>query len=264
MEANKARETAILFGLLLSKFGMQALRAFGFRSYRQAYNAIGYATGVPPASVKNYRDEFDPHFDNPRRGWHGRRPKAAYMNYLDTFGGETLEVLVTHLQMRLFPVQTWREIGLLTDEAANARVAQRLITGKAAEMYFLQHYTHEPRFRDCVVRDTTLLACGYDFVVEASEAIVCYVEVKGLQGTSGTVSLTEKEYHVASLQQENYCLFLVCNFNERPYHRSLFDPLRKLHNLRAVEERIVRTTYVAHLDTRSRVMPNPDEAVPGT
>ena len=38
---------------------------------------MGYALGSKPASVKNYRDEFDPLFPNDRQGWH-KRPMRPY------------------------------------------------------------------------------------------------------------------------------------------------------------------------------------------
>ena len=40
-------------------------------------NVIGFALGAKPASIKNYRDEFDPVFPNKRKGWH-KRPMRNY------------------------------------------------------------------------------------------------------------------------------------------------------------------------------------------
>jgi hypothetical protein len=36
------------------------LKELSFESFVEAFNVIGYALGSKPASIKNYRDEFDP------------------------------------------------------------------------------------------------------------------------------------------------------------------------------------------------------------
>lgn len=71
------RDKLILAGLYLSKFDMAGLRSLGFSSFIEAYNVIGFALGAKPASIKNYRDEFDPVFPNKRKGWH-KRPMREY------------------------------------------------------------------------------------------------------------------------------------------------------------------------------------------
>ena len=53
------------------------MKRLGFGGFREACNVVGYALGSKPASVKNYRDEFDPLVPNPRQGWHNR-PRRAY------------------------------------------------------------------------------------------------------------------------------------------------------------------------------------------
>ncbi|MCY7329925.1 MAG: hypothetical protein LH618_15330, partial [Saprospiraceae bacterium] len=68
-----SRKTAIVIGLYLSKFDEEGIMALGFKGPVEAFNTLGYAIGVKPASIKNYRDEFDPYFSNPRKGWHNRQ-----------------------------------------------------------------------------------------------------------------------------------------------------------------------------------------------
>ena len=51
------------------------------------FNVVGYALGSKPASIKNYRDEFDPLVSKRRKGWH-KRPTREYclrifQNYKD-------------------------------------------------------------------------------------------------------------------------------------------------------------------------------------
>ena len=75
--AGTERERLILAGLYLSKYDSVGLRELGFGSFVEAFNVIGYALGSRPASIKNYRDVFDPLFPNRRRGWH-KRPVRDY------------------------------------------------------------------------------------------------------------------------------------------------------------------------------------------
>src|SRR5580704_10731725 len=71
------REKLILVGLYLSKYDSVGLKRLGFDSFVEAFNVVGYAMGSRPASIKNYRDEFDPLFPNRRKGWH-KRPIRDY------------------------------------------------------------------------------------------------------------------------------------------------------------------------------------------
>lgn len=71
------REKLILTGLFLSRYDLAGVRKLGFESFVEAFNVIGYALGEKPASIKNYRDEFDPIFPNKRKGWH-KRPMRQY------------------------------------------------------------------------------------------------------------------------------------------------------------------------------------------
>ena len=70
------RERLILVGLYLSKYDSVGVKKLGFDSFTEAFNVIGYALGSKPASIKNYRDEFDPFFPNRRKGWHKRQIRS--------------------------------------------------------------------------------------------------------------------------------------------------------------------------------------------
>jgi hypothetical protein len=71
------RQKLILAGLYLSKYDEIGLKRLGFDSFHEAFNVVGYSLGSRPASIKNYRDEFDPLFPNARKGWH-KRPIRSY------------------------------------------------------------------------------------------------------------------------------------------------------------------------------------------
>jgi len=66
------RAKSILTGLYLSKYSQEGLKELGFKSFQEAFNVLGFSLSSKPASLKNYRDEFDPLFPNNRKGWHKR------------------------------------------------------------------------------------------------------------------------------------------------------------------------------------------------
>ena len=64
----EANRKEMLAGLFLSKFDVKGLRELGFSTWNEAYNALALAVHGRPLSVKAYRDEFDPFFENLRNG----------------------------------------------------------------------------------------------------------------------------------------------------------------------------------------------------
>jgi hypothetical protein len=121
-------------------------------------------------------------------------------------------------------------------------VAKRLITGKAAEEYFKMHYLYIEPFVGYELKDTTDLACGFDFKLSHNIDFYC-VEVKGLNLNTGSIIMTEKEYMVANDLRDKYCLFLVKNFIEKPVHQYVFNPLNSGLNFKKIEQTVVQTSY---------------------
>src|SRR6266699_3324653 len=85
------RERLILAGLYLSKYDLLGLKKLGFKAFREAFNVIGYAMGSQPASIKNYRDEFDPLFPNRRKGWHKRKTRDYCLKVFEEYKNLDLE-----------------------------------------------------------------------------------------------------------------------------------------------------------------------------
>jgi hypothetical protein len=79
------REKLILVGLFLSKYDSLGLKRLGFHDFSEAFNVFGYAMGSKPASIKNYRDEFDPLFPNRRKGWHRRTTRDYCMKVFEEY-----------------------------------------------------------------------------------------------------------------------------------------------------------------------------------
>jgi Domain of unknown function (DUF3883) len=222
------RQKLILSGLYLSKFDSIGLNRLGFDNFVEAFNAIGYALGSRPASVKNYRDEFDPLFPNKRKGWH-KRPTRDYC-------GEIYEKYKS-LDLTEFAGLVGSFFGLDSDTPTEegrteeirgeSAFAQRLITGLAAERYFEAVHSSLPEFEGLLLENTTRFGCGYDFRLrqEPNEKDFIAIEVKGLKEQSGSLSMTPKEYNAASTLRERFFLFVVRNFREKPYHTIFRNPV---------------------------------------
>jgi len=244
MKSNfSTRDKSILVGLYLSKFNEDALRTLGFRGFNEAFNTLGYSIGSKPASIKNYRDEFDPLFPNPRKGWHKRPIRDYCKQFYDDFS--KLKINAFTELIKSFVLDNY-DIVKITEKAGrkdlSETVAKRLVTGKAAEEYFKQNYNLVPNFMNYVLKDTTNFACGFDYKLSLEKNFYC-VEVKGLNGNSGGIALTEKEFYVANELKKKYCLFVVMNFVEKPNHQFFFDPLNSKLTFKKVERKVTQINY---------------------
>ncbi len=237
------RDKAILIGLYLSKFDDDGLKALGFEGVKQAFNILGYSIGSKPASIKNYRDEFDPYFPNPRKGWHKRQLREYCKKFLDTFSGLDFidfTELIKGFVIKDYAIEQF--INKIEKRDYAETVAKRLITGTAAEEYFKVNFHKINEFEKFDLSDATKLACGFDFKLSFDLKYYC-VEVKGLNTNSGSISMTEKEFNVAQNLKERYCLFVVSNFIETPAHQYFFDPLSSRLSFKKTERPIIQITY---------------------
>lgn len=238
----KVREKAILFGLFLSKFNETGLEELGFTSYIEAFNAIGLALNCNPASIKNYRDEFDSLFPNNRKGWQRETRqycKDIYDNFkdldLDSFTDLIKKAIYKNSDLEILSEYIERQ------QDNNTSFAKRLITGQAAENYFQENYYKIDIFSRYELEDTTKLGCGFDFKLHTNNNYIA-VEVKGLNETTGNVSLTNKEHRVAEFLHERYFLFIVKNFKETPFHTYYQNPLNKI-SFNKIEQNITQISW---------------------
>lgn len=240
------REKSILAGLYLSKFDFDGLKYLGFDSFTEAFNAIGLALGVQPASVKNYRDEFDPLFPNKRKGWHKRRIRKYCKDIYDTFHALNLKNFSLLLKDIIYKDH---DLDVLMEEVAKSEgdkensFAKRLITGQAAEQYFRNIFLSVDLFKGHYFEDTTKAGCGFDFKLVAKEKGYFFgVEVKGLNDQNGNIVLTNKEHTVAGLLKERYFIFVVKNFREKPYHQLYRDPIESL-KFNKIKNRVIQISW---------------------
>jgi hypothetical protein len=249
MDQLSLREKSVLSGLYLSKFDTEGLHYLGFDTFTEAFNVIGHSLGVRPASVKNYRDEFDPLFPNDRQGWH-KRPIREYCKAVyDTFNDLQLDAFAKLLKEAVYKDHA---IDVLMEEVARKAgaeeesFAKRLITRQAAEQYFKSVYKGIEVFSGFTIEDTTKLGCGFDFRLVSSD-IFYGVEVKGLNEASGSIALTDKEHSVATLLKSRYFLFVVKNFREEPFHEMYQDPLSGKLTFNRVEQRTVEISWTTRV-----------------
>ena len=135
-----SREKLILAGLYLSKYDSLGLQQLGFESFMEAFNVIGYALGSRPASIKNYRDEFDPFFPNLRKGWHKRPIREYCLKVYEEYGNLDLESFAGVIKSFVgYDDNVWSGVQPVQENEElyeSPSYFSRLATGLAAEQYF--------------------------------------------------------------------------------------------------------------------------------
>ncbi len=244
-----AREKLILAGLYLSKYDSLALKRLGFATFTEAFNAIGYALGSQPASIKNYRDEFDPLFPNHRKGWHKRPIRSHCLKLFEEYKRLDLESFASLVESFVgYDENVWSADRVTTERAEREPgFARRLITGLAAERYFESVLPGLAEFEGYAPENTTRLGCGYDFRLQAGGSTdFLAVEVKGLRERTGGLSMTAKEHEVAGTLGDRFFLFVVKNFRELPFHEMHQNPLGRLRFTKS-ERVIVQVAWLANV-----------------
>ena len=241
------REKLILAGLYLSKYDSLGLKKLGFESFNEAFNVMGYAMGSRPATIKNYRDEFDPLYPNRRKGWHKRPIRDYCLRLFEKYGNLDLESLTGLVKSFVgYDENAWSEVQANEDQDESGYFAKRLITGLAAERYFESVQPSLPEFKGCVVENTTRLGCGYDFRLRTeTHKDFLAVEVKGLKERMGSLSMTPKEHDVAAALRNRFFLFVVKNFQESPFHEIFQNPLSGRLRFRKSEIVTVHVSWLA-------------------
>jgi hypothetical protein len=241
------REQLILAGLYLSKYDSLGLKKLGFESFAEAFNVIGYAMGSRPASIKNYRDEFDPLFPNRRKGWHKRPVRDYCLKVFERYKNFDLESFTGLVRSFVgYDENAWSEVQEQDQDESESSFAKRLITGLAAERYFESVQPSLPEFKDYVVENTTRLGCGYDFRLRTeTDQEFLVVEVKGLKERMGSLSLTPKEHEVAAALRDRFFLFVVKNFNDSPFHEVYRNPLSSRLRFSKIERVTVHVSWLA-------------------
>lgn len=243
------RNKAIMIGLFLSRYDKKALASLGFNGFMEAYNIMGYSLGIPPLSIRGYRDEFDPYFPNPRKGWHNRQLRDYCRVIMDKTSKLTFEefrgIINSYFYSKYVDIKDIKQHE--TQIRKHKFLYNRLITGKAAEEYFVLNYNKISPFQNYSLKDTTYMGCGFDFKLSL-ETNNYYIEVKGINEKQGNILMTDKEYAMADFLLDKYCLFVVSNFKEKPFHQLFFNPLKSgLLSFQRTERQITQVSYSASI-----------------
>ncbi|MBI4785945.1 MAG: DUF3883 domain-containing protein [Chloroflexi bacterium] len=240
MQMKPENELAMLAAFYLSKFGDEGLGLLGFKTYRQAFEQVGRNLNVNPNSVKNWRDEFDPYYDNGRRGWYQRAMKPSRQKVMATFDNlseEALRALVLDIitsesrpevESQLKPVL--KEIKRSDDTKRERRTVEYVArgpTGRMAEEFFLSRFRAGLTPFRGVIKDCRDDGVGFDFEVIA-KGTRKLVEVKGSAKDLGGIAFTDKEWKVANVAQNDYFLGVVVQVLSSPKIGFLQNPVSTL------------------------------------
>ena len=252
-ERSRARlETEeIVIGYAMSRLDSVYYSARGFGTWERAYAEAGTALSRPPDTFKNLRDEFDPVHSNPRVGRNRRPMRPNRQRVLDELADVSDEALLELVDRIL------RRDEAATEEAIDSlavvnkvahNVAERLLTGRRAEEYFLDNSMALVQIERAALLDLRQNACGYDFGVQANRDIA--IEVKGIKEHRGDIQFTDREWSEAKLRGANYWVVVVGNLAATTSSKVIPDP----HAVLKVTSRFRRSIAV---EWRSRVIVTP-------
>jgi hypothetical protein len=204
----------MICGYYLSKFDRAAYERLGHPTQQATHEALGRALDVPPESVKNWRDEFDPVHENPRAGWHAREMYPSRLRVIEAFG--ELQESELYRLIASFTANPAGEVALAVRAAAEGGdlpehgegYGLRGVTGAKAEEAFIEFHRSRGEPLPGQLLDRRNDQCGFDFEISGPVGTAC-VEVKGLAGGTGGILLTDKEWATAAEAGDRYYLALV-------------------------------------------------------
>lgn len=246
-EQTKSRDSrlieteAIIVAYAMSRLDELFLVRFRFKSWCSAFAATGSALGVPAASMKNLRDEFDP-LHGFRKGWHQRPIRPNRQRVLSEFcevSDDALLEIADRLLARDRQAAAEIAAPLAFSKERVENVAERLRTGRLAEEYFLSHSQSICGVPKQAIRDCRQDASGFDFAVVSMPQVA--IEVKGLKSRSGGVLFTDLEWRTARTRSSNYWLVVVGDILNEPQPKLWRDPSRHLE----VRSSVRRSTAVS-------------------
>lgn len=232
-------ELAMIVAFYLSKFGKEGLRNLGFQSYTQAFTQVSSRLSVNHNSVKNWRDEFDPYYDNGRQGWSRtlRPSRQKVMLAFDDLSERALRAVVldiispemrSKVETELHPaLQEIRALEKPQKSRKSAEYVPRGPTGRMAEEFFLARFHAGLTPFHSIVGDRRDDGVGFDFEVLKDSQYVL-LEIKGIAKQSGGITFTDKEWRVAGQKQNAYFLGVVVDIMEAPKIGFLQNPAGNL------------------------------------
>jgi len=215
---------ALVIGYAMSRLDHAYLVARHCSTWGQAYDQAAQALTRPAQTFKNLRDEFDPFHTNSRRGWQRpiRLDRQKVLEELQDVSEDALLELVDRILKREDEVTAEAIESLAPVNRVAYNVAERLLTGRLAEEFFLSHTFDLIKVEPENLLDLRQAACGYDFGVRNQPDWA--IEVKGLKQAKGNIQFTDREWSEARIRQENYWLVVVGNMATQPVPRIIRNP----------------------------------------
>ena len=216
---------AIVVGYAMSRLDRAYLAARHCSSWDQVFHEAGSALSKPAATFKNLRDEFDPVHTNPRQGWHKREMRADRQRVLDELC-EVSDAALLELVDRILKqdeevmAEAIDSLAVVNHVAYN--VAERLLTGRLAEDYFLVNSASLVGVASDNLLDCRQTGCGYDFGVRNHPEWA--LEVKGLKQVRGELLFTEREWAEAQRKCDNYWVVVIGNLIAQPIAQIVRNP----------------------------------------
>jgi len=246
--------STIVIGYAMSRLDARYLQAFNHSSWREAFAHASDRLSVAPASFKNLRDEFDPVHGNARRGWHARPLRKSRQRVIGELC-ETSDDALLELVSRIFAHDREALAEAVKPLARPLRVvhnvADRLLTGRLAEQFFLENSHAISGIERSEIIDRRNDACGFDFGTQRDAGLA--IEVKGIKTLRGTILFTDREWSEARLRSIAYWLVVVGNLTRGPVARLIRDPRASLtascRYQRTVSAQWTATVDVAELRT---------------
>jgi hypothetical protein len=220
---------ALIIGYAMSRLDVEYFRYRNVRSWQASYDEAALALGVRASSLRNLRDEFDPFHSNERRGWHKRPMHPSRQRVLDDLkdlSDDALMALVDHIIIRDEEATMEAVDSLAAVPRTAQNVAERLLTGRRAEEYFLAHSETLVGIRQMELVDRRQQACGFDFAVRRRPQLA--IEIKGLRPATGDILFTDREWTEARQRRGNYWLVVIGNLADDPQGKVVHDPYNVL------------------------------------
>ncbi len=201
----------------MSRLDHRYLYCRGLNSWREAYREASKSLMEPDATFKNLRDEFDPIHLNPRKGWHMRPLRANRQTVMEELKEVSDDALMVLVEKILSHADTEVKdaidaLARITKTAAN--VAERLLTGRRAEEYFIANCSDLVNVLPQHLVDLRNAAVGYDFGITHDRGTA--IEVKGIKEQQGNILFTDREWVEAKLRKDRYLLVVVGNLVDIP------------------------------------------------
>lgn len=220
---------ALIVGYAMSRLDTEYLRRRRCATWQEAFREAARALGAPPTSFSHLRDEFDPFHANPRLGRHRRELRPNRRRVLEELGGVSDDALL-ELAGRILAkdsdavAEAVEALAVVTRVPGN--VAERLLTGRRAEDYFLENCRALVQAEPSSILDLRLSALGFDFGLKNRPEQA--IEVKGIKQTRGDILFSDREWLEAKRRREDYRLVVVANLAAEPVPKVITDPYGSL------------------------------------